>query len=341
MSSVYLDIHHCGQRRYEYLELKVVNNATKAEDKKHNKDVEFAVKHIAHQREIELLSNKHNVEILQQNKPADFIAFAQQYIEENKERIQVRSFRASLKKFKMFVGKDILYCHEINEEFIQKFANYLDSQLTGLTPQTYLKKIRKLLKEAKKQRLIKFDFSVPLTISQQTNGLKDVLTFAELQLLINTPCGNKQVKNAFLFASLTGLRFCDVVALKWKNVQDDRIMLIQQKTKQNVFVPLNGDAKRLLGEQKKSNDNVFTLPSHTGCLKDLRNWVKRAGIEKHITFHCARHSFGTNLIEHGVDLFATSKLLGHTSVKHTLIYTRYSDKMGKEAIEKLPSLNLK
>lgn len=82
---------------------------------------------------------------------------------------------------------------------------------------------------------------------------------------------------------------------------------------------------------------VFKLPTHNGCLKNLRVWVKAAGVGKHITWHCARHSFGTNLIRSGADVLITSKLLGHTSPKHTVRYVRITDDLKKAAIERIPS----
>lgn len=335
--SIFLDIHFLGNRWSEFLNLKIQDKPNNPIDRIQRKQsIEIALQ-IANKRELELITNRHNVSVVQ-NKAVDFIAFARNYIELNKSSIQVRSYEAALNWLIKFIGKDYLYCHEITEIFIQRYVNSLEANLSGLTPHTYYKKIRKLIKVAKAEKLINFDFSQNIKVRQNTNGQKDVLTFDELKVLINTPCGNNNVKNAFLLATLTGLRFCDLVSLKWKHVKGDHIIITQQKTKVPIKVILNDDAKIFLGKPMGANDKVFDLPSHTGGLKSLKLWLEKSGIEKHITYHSARHSFGTNLIEYGVDVYSVSKMLGHTSLKYTSLYTRYSDKMGQTAIEKLPHL---
>jgi len=85
--------------------------------------------------------------------------------------------------------------------------------------------------------------------------------------------------------------------------------------------------------------------SHTGALKTLRMWTKRAGIDKHITWHCARHSAATNLVIWGtknknLNLFAIKNVMGHSGLKYTQLYVRPAEEMMKETINNLPSINL-
>ena len=51
-----------------------------------------------------------------------------------------------------------------------------------------------------------------------------------------------------------------------------------------------------------------------------------------ITFHTSRHSFATMMLTLGADLYTVSKLLGHSSVKHTQIYARIIDRKKDEAV---------
>jgi site-specific recombinase XerD len=76
------------------------------------------------------------------------------------------------------------------------------------------------------------------------------------------------------------------------------------------------------------------------CLKALGRWVKRAGIDKHITWHCARHSFAVNILNNGANIKVVSSLLGHSGLKHTEKYTRAVDSLKKQAIDSLPELKL-
>ena len=87
---------------------------------------------------------------------------------------------------------------------------------------------------------------------------------------------------------------------------------------------------------------VFTLPSHTMCLKALRRWTKRAGIDKHITWHCARHSFGTNMAataaQKGFSVRVVQEMMGHSSLRYTERYTRVVDEQKKKAMAELSKL---
>lgn len=63
-------------------------------------------------------------------------------------------------------------------------------------------------------------------------------------------------------------------------------------TKSGVVIPLNDSLLKLIGMPANSNskdDLIFPLPSYEMCLKSLKRWVKRAGINKNISWHCARH----------------------------------------------------
>ena len=75
-------------------------------------------------------------------------------------------------------------------------------------------------------------------------------------------------------------------------------------------------------------------------IANINKWVEKAGIQKKITFHCARHTFATLLMTKGNDLFTTSRLLGHKDVKTTQIYAKLVDEKRREAVSKLPSFTI-
>lgn len=93
---------------------------------------------------------------------------------------------------------------------------------------------------------------------------------------------------------------------------------------------------------KKNKDLIFHLPSHNAALSVLSHWVKRAGIDKHITWHCARHSFATLILKDGsIDLRTVSGLLGHSSLKYVEQYTRIIDDRKKKALNSLPEIKIR
>ncbi|MCM1022296.1 MAG: site-specific integrase, partial [Muribaculaceae bacterium] len=181
---------------------------------------------------------------------------------------------------------------------------------------------------------------------------KDVLSIEEIQKLITTHYAgeNTDIRRAFIFCLYTGLRWCDVKDLTFANVDfaNRRLHFDQAKTKghsaaSNVVIPLNDGHFKLIGEPSekgKRDEIIFPLPSHNMCLKALRHWTARAGIEKHITWHCARHSFAVNILNNGANIKTVASLLGHSGLKHTEKYTRAVDSLKEAAINSLPELEL-
>ena len=214
----------------------------------------------------------------------------------------------------------------------------MESSLKGETPSCYFKRLKRLLQEATKQKMFSENPAAEIKCRPFKTEQKDTLTFDEIKTLISARCPNEEVKSAFIFSCLTGLRYCDVKELRGLNIKDNELELVQKKTKVRVTISLNSDAMNIIKNRSNPTELLFHLPSHTGCLKNLRVWIKNAEIDKHICWHNARHSFGTNLIEVGTDIYTTSKLLGHTSLKHTERYVRESKKLKEEAVNNLPHL---
>ena len=170
---------------------------------------------------------------------------------------------------------------------------------------------------------------------------RSYLTIEEIHLLINTHCGNEQVKRAFLFSCFCGLRSSDVHALRWSDFSKDgqqvKVTIIMEKTREPLVLPLSVEALKWLPERRESADdcNVFHLSSRSATNAVISNWVKRAGIHKQITFHSARHTFATTLLTKGADLYTTSKLLGHCRVTTTEVYAKIVDAKKASAVNLL------
>ena len=255
--------------------------------------------------------------------------------------------KAVFKHFKEFAPPHIT-AKEITESFCNNFKEHLNQNLHGESPATYFARFKKMLMQAKRDKLFRDNPAEDVrNFKTDTSIAKDVLTIEELQLLANSHCGNEEVKRAFLFCCNTGLRFVDVKALKWENIKDNLLKIEQSKTKDKatdggkVEITLNDTAITILGTPTATDKEtlVFTLPSHESAGKTLKNWAKRAGVEKHITFHVSRHTFGTLLAYYETDILTISKLLGHTSLKHTSKYIRTSNEMKQKAVNSIPTIN--
>lgn len=175
----------------------------------------------------------------------------------------------------------------------------------------------------------------------KNNSSRTHLSVEEVKTLINTPCKNTSVKEAFLFACFCGLRISDIKTLKWSDVKKETegicISKKMIKTKQVVTVPLSGSALAWIPSKgnAKPEDFVFKLPSYISVNCQIKQWAKTAGLEKKTTFHTARHTFATTLLTMGADLYTTSKLLGHQNIKTTQVYAEIVNKKKIETIHLL------
>jgi integrase len=173
---------------------------------------------------------------------------------------------------------------------------------------------------------------------------RQFLTFEELKKMVTTPCENELLRKAFLFSALTGLRWSDVKGLTWKKINQSEasgwtIEYTQKKTKGSEVLPVADQAIRLLGERLAGDQEIFEELIYSVWMnQQLQNWVDAAGIQKKITFHCARHSFATLQLSNDTDIYTVSKLLGHKHLKTTEIYTKVIDKKKIAAASRIPQL---
>jgi site-specific recombinase XerD len=227
---------------------------------------------------------------------------------------------------------------------VSSYVEYLEDNSTGEGAHGYFQRFKKILKFAVDSGVLQKSPADGVKCATVEGLRKAILSNDEIATLATTPCKNLTLKKAFIFSCCTGLRFCDIKELTYSNIYyaSGKLTIDQQKTGKPVIVDLNTTAKKILGEASNPSDFVFELPTFEGCAKTLKAWVKRAGIEKHITWHCARHSFAVNLLtsEQRPDIKTVSSTLGHTSLKHTEKYTRVVDDLKKKAVNALPDYEL-
>ena len=167
---------------------------------------------------------------------------------------------------------------------------------------------------------------------------KEYLTKSEIKAIEDTDLDDYPiVKQACLFSIYTGLRRADIIHLDWRNVIlrskfRPHLNITIRKTGINVTLPLSPSAIRVLGEKTKKSGLVFPGLFDELLNKQVPRLIKEAGICKHITFHCFRHTFAMQLLENGTDIYTIAKLMGHTSVSSTQVYAKLNQAQLRKAV---------
>jgi site-specific recombinase XerD len=318
--------------------------------------IELARK-IRFEREQQFLENREGYR-LKKDKGINFLDYYQSYISSYTKK-DIRMIQIAYNRFKDFLAEyhplmqDFIKPDAITHEMMIKFAEYLQTRSVGEGAKSILQRFKKVVRASIDQGIMAKDpcKGVRCIVDDQMLT-KDVLSQEEVQLLINThyQFEKENVRNAFIFCLYTGMRFCDVKDLRYSSIDyaNKLLRFEQDKIKGHsarswVTIPLNDGLIRLVGKPDEGETReslIFNLPSYESCCKSVKRWVKRAGIEKHISWHCARHSFAVNILNNGANIKTVASLLGHSGLKHTEKYTRAVDKLKEDAINSLPSLEL-
>ncbi|MDA3954271.1 MAG: site-specific integrase [Bacteroidales bacterium] len=332
--SLYLDIYNEGKRSYEFLHKIMKNESTEA--RKQKKEIANTIRS---QREIELIS-KGTSFVPKHRKNIDFLQYYKHYLANYKKR-DIRMIRYSMEKFIKFVGKETLPVNELDEKLCEGFIHYLKTNagLNGETPQNYYARFKKVIREAIRDNVLHenpIENIIFKNSDDSTKLKKQVLTIDELKILKKVTCGNDEIKRAFLFACSSGLGIAELRELKWKNINDNRLKTYRQKTGNEVNIQLSNTAIELLGKRHENESEIFNLNySDVNISRVLKNWIKKAEIEKNISFYCGRHTYAVNLLKNGANLKTVSDAMGHSNTRHTVKYLNYVDSLKDTATSNL------
>lgn len=277
----------------------------------------------------------------------NFLDYYEEYVRLNK-KVGNRHIENSFTQFKKFIKKDFIAPIEITENLCKRFRQYLLDRFNGETPLNYFARFKWVVNAAEKDR---YFHSNPVekvyATSNPSKTLKENLEADEYLALLKTPCTNEEVEAGFIFSLYTALRWVDAKRMKWPDLKDGVLVtrIIQKKTGRPVVLTLHPVALKILEKQRKKHevnptrDNlVFQLPSPNAANDILNEWAKSAGIDKYITWSCARLSFAILLQDERVDLATVAYLLGHTTTKQVQkTYKRHRPKPQTEAVSVLPN----
>lgn len=344
--ALYLNYSFQKKRWRESLNL-ILEAPVSPDIRKKNKEKLQLASTIRSKREIEIVENCYSVRNPYQERYIDWFELYHTFIQNYRGR-DIRMVKASLFYLKNYAGERHLPSSQLNKQFCQGFYEYLKDHLSGNTPTGYFKKFKQCLEYGVDNQLLPANPASGIRLQQQNEITKSILNSKELSLLASTPCIHKEVKRAFLFSCYTGLRWCDIITLNISAIDfPNRMLHLEQNkvkrhsSKSILHLALNNTAIRLLKAKKHLPDGrIFDLPSYSYSNRVLKGWVITAGIPKKITFHCARHSFVTNLMLNGANIKTASELAGHSTIRHTEKYVHIVDEIKREAVNSLPDIKI-
>ena len=233
---------------------------------------------------------------------------------------------------------------ELNNDFIREFDFYLryDLQLSHNTIWVYTMPVLALAELAIKKGLIRDYPFEDYEISMEETDRGYILKEDVEKLMLSKPPHKRYevVKDLFIFSCFTGLAYADIKKLKRSNIQsffDGHQWIISRRKKSDVAsnVRLMDIPKRIIEKYigTTRNEFIFPIPTNATCNKHVAKLIENAEIitEQKVTFHTARHTFGTMFLTEGVPLESLSKMMGHKNISTTQIYAKItSQKISKD-----------
>ncbi len=226
---------------------------------------------------------------------------------------------------------------DLTPQFCEGFKKYLLSadrlntvkglKLAQNSAVSYFNKFRAAINAAFESSLININPLKNVKGIKQAESKREFLTQEELEKLAKTDCDLPRLKDAALFSALSGFRWGDIEKLTWGDIQETDggyfIHNRQQKTKEIMMHPISAQSITFLGVKGEYNEKIFEGLKYSDSNNDkIKRWVLKAGIHKKITLHNFRHTYATLLLNKGVDIFTVSKMLGHSRIETTMIYTK-------------------
>lgn len=246
--------------------------------------------------------------------------------------------RKYLKEFKKRI--DVA---EINLMFIEDFEAFLKKKNDGIYGiANHHKNLDAIINLAIKHKLMIENPYINKEYKEKSECLV-FLTPDELEsfikIKVDPSSGIKLTKDRFVFASLTGLRYCDVNTLKMENI-DFKTKFItkkQVKTGKPVKIPLNTRAfvmAKQYGKGKDKDELLFPTVTNQNDNTRLKILAEAIELNKNLTFHVSRHTFGTMMVNYyNVPITIVKEMMGHTDISITAKYANVNTDIMKEAMK--------
>jgi integrase/recombinase XerD len=270
-----------------------------------------------------------------------FINIYTQYLisEKNLSKNTVKNYLIDLNQFfsKNFSHKQI---DKEFENFISKLRNNNLSLSSINRKVSVIKNFLKFLQSEKIIDQINLDKFESLNSSKK---IPKAITKSQIDEIFNS-LNNSKSRNGKIYTMvlrlmfLSGLRVSEALNIKWSdlNVNDFSLNIYGKGSKERK-VYLTQDFSKQLSNLKSNSIFIFHInnkPISTRTInKFLKDSFKNGIINKSLSSHIFRHSFATTMLENNADIRHIQKLLGHSSISTTEIYTKVAKSLKKNVLD--------
>lgn len=356
--SLFLDIYDPEakkKRTNKALNLYLYENPISPAQKKTNKENLEAAEKIRAKWTLELAMDKNGLgELTKKDKSSiDFIDYFRELTEARYDSFNNYGNWDSVHKHLMNFCPEGIAIDKVDAKWLGDFKFYLqhvarkktEEPLSQNSLHSYFNKVKACLNQAHRDEIILKNPAQNVKGFKEGETKREFLTFEELEKAVRAKCDIPQMKTAFIFSCLTGIRWSDIIELTWSDLQYSEaknywfLRFKQVKTKGVETLPISNQARELIGEKTEDDERIFKGLKYSAWHNiKLQQWMMRAGISKTITFHCARHTYATLQLTNGTDIYTVSKLLGHRELKTTQVYAKIIDEKKIDASNAIPNL---
>ena len=248
-------------------------------------------------------------------------------------------------------GRKDMPIDTVTGDLFEEFRFYLKKKrFTAKTVNRHLCWLCRLMYRAVSKRIIRYNPFEDATYEKEERKIR-FLQKSDVAKLMALKVNDKEAEQArqmFIFSCFTGLAIADMERLKFSHIQtaaDGRryIRKERQKTKVEFVVPLHPIVEEILSRcreeqtvKEKGDGLVFPRDCSRSAMNNKLSTVGLAcGIRQRLSFHMARHTFGTLSLSAGIPIESIAKMMGHTSITSTQIYAQVTDKKISEDMDRL------
>jgi len=261
------------------------------------------------------------------------------FSEKNLSQNSVNNYLIDLRQFLIFFNKN----KNVNENIEKYISSLRKNNISNATINRKISSLKNFLKFLQSEKIVK---NINLDIFESLNNSKKIpkaISKDEINKIFDS-LSKSDLTNKNIYISIlrlmfiSGLRVSEALALKWVDLSKANMAInVYGKASKERKSYLTSEFLEVLYSQKKDEGFIFNIKGNKISTRSVNQFLDRAYrkglIEYKISSHVFRHSFATSMLENEADIRHIQKLLGHSSISTTEIYTKVAKSLKKSVLD--------